>query len=40
LIGLVTGVVAAFVFRRRADGAALRGRRAPQGPQEGDWFRP
>ncbi|MFI7410951.1 rhomboid family intramembrane serine protease [Streptomyces sp. NPDC049627] len=40
LVGLAAGVAAAFVLRRRAGGAALRTRRATQGPQEGGWYRP
>ncbi|MFE6625359.1 rhomboid family intramembrane serine protease [Streptomyces sp. NPDC057740] len=40
LVGLVAGVAAAFVLGRREGGAALRTRRATQGPQEGGWYRP
>ncbi|WP_369171524.1 rhomboid family intramembrane serine protease [Streptomyces sp. R28] len=40
LVGLVAGVAAAFVLRRRADRPALRRRRASQGPQEGGLYRP
>jgi membrane associated rhomboid family serine protease len=40
LLGLLAGVTAAFVFRRRAGGPALRTRRATPGPQEDGWYRP